>query len=495
MRPKDGRHSIFMRMGQGILNAILFLWRRPSPPQQITLRSIIPKKLDQPAPIVGDPYLTYDIFVYLMFFLDKAELLSVMQTCRGLQTGGVSCLLQRAPILTSDKHMRSFFSFMLVDRPYRFPMLQTCNLGLRCTLSDSAFSLMIQTLARCNNITTLHLTIFDEVLEENPNVAMAIASLPCVKCCWIHAHARVYTVAEFIGWMPSPIESLAFESHQGLAYPDMLLQNFKMTLESLIVSFADFTELKAEYPHLQHLEFIDEAAVKLDTATLARTFPALSTWEFPFHPPKHDGFPEYTRWLNQAGFKKDGCWDHLDNISGHIRHIYRTGVTCRVDQLICHMDVSDANELQVILHDLRPRRLQLRIELEVFPLDLPRNLLAEASNMTDLRLTIVFDSFQDVPQAEIIEDLYDILATLRLTYLSVMLKWQDIEMHLHSSHPTLLALKKLGDLDFVARASSAIPTLRSIAFSVSGISVSEWSIQKSPHGNRIPRLDRMQWLS
>ncbi|EMD41603.1 hypothetical protein CERSUDRAFT_102022 [Gelatoporia subvermispora B] len=180
----------------------------------------------------------------------------------------------------------------------------------------------------------------------------------------------------------------------------------------------------------------------------------------------------------------NGCWSRLERVSGHIRHIYRTGLSCKVDHLDCAMYANDVQKFRTVLHDALPWRLDLSIHLDLFPMDLSLGIFKDTLGITELRLFISFDEFyglnDPLVDAEVAQDnLREVVAPLQLTALEVELDWKGATSNHDPEHRSLTALNSFRFRDFARQIMAVQSSLHSFALSITGTAAAKWEIDRS----------------
>lgn len=324
--------------------------------------------------------LNFDVLVAVMSYLYGSDLLSAMQTCHTLYSGGIPFLLRFPVVLRTRAKVLSFCRFVLVD-PARFQLLRALDISAPGRFKPGPKADLL--LAMFMHAKYLeHLKISDcEILVSDQRIASAIAALASIKSLTLHT----LNEAAYLVLALSQSDLVAIEigfwrdDVMGPEDPVPLLKGFSHCLRELRVTYAEFLQHDILYPCVEIL-VIDDCRFAL-AQPLIGCFPNvndLSLWTGQEDEALEDEEIEEHRQMNMHSQQEVGQWDSLNHLRGDIRSLYLLGLTCSVK----HLDVQSTfltstrvRQLSTLLLQGRPYALSIRIKASGFDMGLLTQLL------------------------------------------------------------------------------------------------------------------------
>lgn len=342
----------------------------------------------------SEPLVSFDVLDYIMSFLCKSDLLRMMQTCRYLCYAGTKSLIRLCTLpdtLITNTKIRAFCRWMFAGGSSRFALLDSIAVYVN-TMDDETATLLAQTLASANVLTTLGLDISYNTYTSHPELARSLATIVNLKHLNLTAKGGQRLV-EALADMSLPLISLDLRFvSQDVRNPAKLLEKFAGTLQTLMISGACFdpSDAGAQFPHLIHLQLKSIAqGATLYTPYMVRSFPHLLRlglpWVYAYGIPNFEDVRE-----RNVHALCTRSWARIDRVEGDSSWIYMTGLKCRIDHLYTSSKF-DGEHLSAILRDTQPTRLTLMVSIPVsLPVSSTSLFDSSISCVTNLDLAITF---------------------------------------------------------------------------------------------------------
>lgn len=338
--------------------------------------------------------LNYDVLITVMSFSETGDIGRMMRTNRPLYLAGVPYLLEGNVRILSRRRLISFCCFMLRDPAHRFPHLHHLELFVCGHFrTPNAGSLIAGLFEKAQHLECLKL-LYPNFLALDERIPRAISALTRLHS--VALRGMTDQAQTLLRDIRSPLRALEIGFYSdwadGPADPVPLLVQFKTSLQRLHVTWVDFATSNIQYPNLTTLYVDDCQFAQLEF--IYRSFPnlrSLSLWMG-----QEDDFLEEEeieghRELNIRSQDR-GHWESLSHLQSSILSLYMLGVRCRVDNLdlkSSYLETAGGDKLSIILSDLRPSSLQLRLQILEFDVSKLGEFLAPAEKkLTSLYLHV-----------------------------------------------------------------------------------------------------------
>lgn len=460
-------------------------------------------------------FLDFDVLRQVMSYVEeKRDLLSMMYSCKVLNTLGATYLLGFPVHISCGRSDESFQRFMLAEFPNRFHALKQLSYELGeqvAPLPHNDNDNIAKVLANSQNIEHLKLHGHYSFGSIDPAVEDAITSLPNIRTLEIKLDGRDFDgITRVLGDVKSSLVHLSIHSRWAYRQPLQTLSSTNMiaTLRSIDLSGVDLNG--ATPPQLPSvIEARIAKSIGYTIQPMVDAFPNLQSLAIHFADTRRTR-TEDARVVNAIFHEtSDHDWDTLHHLSGHSDCLYILGLTCHVD----HLEVDEVlheslRVLDGVMRDTTPRKLTASLRLSshtLFSTDIP-TLLPFTPNLTHLILNIE-PSFSNIDPPELLSDINLLLHTLgALTHLKLSIAWKPIPKpadhiahgyyeHIREwafrveDHPKIANIFKWMSLDTRARqCAEAAPLLTHLTLDIAHHPVAFWFISRSPDG--VPQLER-----
>ncbi|EMD40323.1 hypothetical protein CERSUDRAFT_91039 [Gelatoporia subvermispora B] len=446
--------------------------------------------------------LVYDVFDYLMAFLETRELLSVMSTCRTLYNIALRHLL-RAPIQLGldTSRQTSFCDFVLADAQRRCSLIRRFGFYAfvdQLRTSDGAqpscpIDKLIRVLGHSQNLRALEIGVSDELVTY-PGFSRALTSNHNLKSLSFWCYTDSKETISILRSLQCPLVSLRVYFTANLT-PDIqaLLAHLAPYLQTLHTGGVKFPKTVSTPFTKLHTLTLRSRVMNFDAHHLAQLFPNLQSLVFECDVNPVDKTAIDDSWKRITPHK-DAGWSRLQHIRGSVENLHQLGLTCPVDYVELELNVAaDIDRAAEILDNLRP------VKLRLYPPMLHRSMTAilpamQRQKISHLILLVMMDTnlvieSPDIVQGEI-EFIFKCLKSMEWVEtfgLTIVTSgWLDFEGQdgsFHNAFDRMMAgLRSMRPKDFAAVAAEHIPRLRNLDLSIEYNSQSLWKIERLPGG-------------
>ncbi len=338
--------------------------------------------------------LNLDVLISIMSVFARPEtkaLISMMHTCRALYSAGVPCLLQWDVTLWRDEQLESFYRFIFSGKEPRFHYLRNLGVYLHKLRSPKLLAEILQHASRLEELSLQDC----QVLDEDPQIARAIASLPNIKQLVLRGSKKTDTALYMFGQMQPSLVKLSLAPPYGsyLYEDDIRMLSSIGSLQELNIRNPKFTSAGLKFPQLRALELSDCRNAPL-VKPLVLSFPNLRVlkvsiqwmhWDQMLNPIATERHREKNK---QAQLSHS--WKDLDFVLGSDRDLYLMALTCKIHCLeVTSVKSGGAPKLSAVLADSRPTDLRLTMDTETFGIECLKEILGQGlEQLTHLSLSI-----------------------------------------------------------------------------------------------------------
>lgn len=304
----------------------------------------------------------------------KADLLSVMSTCKTLYRSGIPFLLQR-PVYITDTNVKSFCDYMLSDITFRGPALRHFYLQHLPPQHEQVrrFPAIFQ---HAIHLVTFSVAESEQLLEEVPEMIDIVSSLLKVTELevWLAGHRSIELFRRLDQRLLRLGASLCdtneeFELQEPLIAPPHL--------ETLVLDHIDIRLFTEACPSLQQLE-VGGASLNESLETLVRFCPHLRCLILkgqPDHWWEELDLVDTAHTFNTQYVQSEvQQWTKLDRVDGPLHLLYSLAIPCQVHDLrvtpyrVKH--ITAAFWLFTVLMEYRPQTLMLEMDSDDLDMDI-----------------------------------------------------------------------------------------------------------------------------
>ncbi|KAK7680866.1 hypothetical protein QCA50_016176 [Cerrena zonata] len=412
--------------------------------------------------------LNYDILVQIMETQEdwsKADMLSMMSTCKTLYRSGIPFLLQH-PVHVTEANIEAFCDYMLSDITFRALGLRHVYLESFNTSESRHQRQRLPAIFRhASHLVTFSVVESEKLLSDFPQMIDILASLNKLTELevWSAGVSSIELYQRLSGRLVRVGASLCdtddgFIPHEPLDVPPHL--------KTLVLDHIDIRLFTKPCPLLQHLE-IDGASLAENLQTLVHFCPNLR--RLVLKGPIGEGED-----LVDAAYRENAHyarseaqqWKELEIVEGHLHHLFALAIPCCVHNLrvtSCALEgIAEAFWLYTVLAAYKPRELFLKLDTGHINMDLA-HIIQTLEVITPHLISVVVH----VKISDDFDDIDDLLVNiLRFIHCSTLV---EIEITLDSDSESvnriLVEAFDISSIDVARRVQAAVrsPTLCRVA--------------------------------
>ncbi|EMD34882.1 hypothetical protein CERSUDRAFT_117077 [Gelatoporia subvermispora B] len=310
-----------------------------------------------------------DILRYLMWFLDRKELLALMMTCHALYSMGIPALLALPIVVGGYINLVSFCDFMYRDLAHRTRCLKRLSIDILhasdaqrggCVVYEAnppeeTMRGIIEVFYTAVSLEELDITLNSCTLQFYPQLSSALRMLPSVRVLgMVLEDGDTKEIVEIVSDM-RPLDTLRLNVNTlDDISAKMIHRSQSLALRKLTVTrFTFTTPASIRFPRLEYLDIKYDA----DVALLTRLCPHIKHLHMSASWVDADSIRARSM-LAQAA---SPVWPELEVVSGGLLPIYSLALRCQLASLETDVERGRAGMFRTVLADSLPRKLLLRV--------------------------------------------------------------------------------------------------------------------------------------